>query len=76
MDLTMQIYKIIGEIGKKNQRLKAAGFEPKCVIMTNDQRIILESSLFVNTISYTEPMKLIGLPVIINNDIKEIQIGV
>lgn len=76
MDLTMQIYKIIGEICKKNQRLKAAGFEPKCVIMTNDQQIILENSLFVNTISYTEPMKLIGLPVIINNDIKEIQIGV
>lgn len=76
MDLTTQIYKIMGEIGKKNQQLKAAGFEPKCVIMTDDQRIILEHSLFVNTISYTEPMKLIGLPVIINNDIKEIQIGV
>lgn len=44
--------------------------------MTNDQRIILESSLFVNTISYTEPMKVMGLPVIVNNDIKEIQIGV
>ena len=76
MDLTMQIYKIIGEIDNKIRHLKAVNFEPKCVIMTNDQRIILEHLLFINTISYTEPMKLKGLPIITNDDIKEIQIGV
>lgn len=76
MDLTMQACKIIGEIDNKIRHLKAANFEPKCVIMTNDQRIILEHLLFINTISYTEPMKLKGLPIITNNAVKEIQIGV
>lgn len=76
MDLTMQACKIIDEIDNKIRHLEAANFEAKCVIMTNDQRIILEQLFSINTVSYTEPMKLRGLLIITNNAVKEIQIGV
>ena len=77
MDRTIQI---IGGIQNKINTLKSAGLRPQSVIMNIDDALFLANlSSRIKTyypLINNLPTNILGLPVVINKDAKEIQIGV
>lgn len=77
MDRTIQI---IGGIQNKINTLKSAGLRPQSVIMNIDDALFLANlSSRIKTyypLINNPPTNILGLPVVINKDAKEIQIGV
>ena len=77
IDRTIQI---IGSIQNKINTLKSAGLRPQSVIMNIDDALFLANlSSRIKTyypLINNPPTNIRGLPVVINKDAKEIQIGV
>ena len=71
-----QTRNLIESIYNKIARIKECGLEPKNVIMNDEHSIMLKRLAWIYALSYTEPEQVLGLPVIVDNDIKEFQIGV
>ena len=66
---------IIGDVEKKICRVTSAGFLPKAIIVNNTHAAILvKTSAQSHIIFSTE--SIFGLPVVVDNRVKEIIIGV
>lgn len=64
---------IINDIFEKLYRLKAEGFQPKIIIINHRHASALKY-MFPNKMS--EPIGILGLPIVICNKIEEICIGI
>lgn len=74
--LEEQTKNLIESIYNKIARIKECGLEPKSVILNDDNLILLKRAFWAYNLSYTTTVQVLGLPVIVDNDIKDIQIGV
>lgn len=71
-----QIRNLVESIYNKIARIKNCGLEPKSIILNGNNLIMLKQAFGAYNLSYTTPVQVLGLPVIVDNDIKDIQIGV
>ena len=66
----------ITELIQKRAVLEYAGFKAKSVIINSSHASILIAATTRTSHVGVDPTKVIGLPVIVNDNVKEIQIGV
>lgn len=71
-----QTRNLIESIYNKIARVKNCNLEPKSIILNDKNLTMLKCAFWAYNLSYTKPVQLLGLPVIVDNDIKEFQIGV
>lgn len=73
--LATNLYLIIEETQKKICEVTAAGFKPKAIIINNSHAVILNKAAMQGR-NIVNQIEIFNLPVIVDNRVKEIIIGV